>query len=289
MTAPLRIAVPSKGRLAAATTQLLRDAGIAVPGDDRRLLVPVEEQNLEILLARTDDIPTLIRDGAADIGVAGGNQLLEHGSAGIELLTELGFGACRLVLAVPNLSAITTKEQLAGARIATSHPNILANYLDANGIVASVVTLSGSIELAPTIGAADAICDLVSTGETLRQNSLRAIGEVLRSQAVLLARAQDTLDPRIAILQTAVESVLAARPKRYLMLNAPDVALEAIIALLPGLDAPTILPLARSDMHAVHAVVDAAELPRLLHPLKEAGASGLLVLPIEHLIPCLIP
>ena len=285
MNAPLRIAVPSKGRLAAATTQLLRDAGIAVPGDDRRLLVPVEEQNMEILLARTDDIPTLIRDGAADIGVAGGNQLLEHGSAGIELLTELGFGACRLVLAVPNASSITTKEQLAGARIATSHPNVLAGYLDANGIAASVVTLSGSIELAPTIGAADAICDLVSTGETLRQNSLRAIGEVLRSQAVLLARTQVTPDPRIAVLQTAVESVLAARPKRYLMLNAPDVALEAIIALLPGLDAPTILPLARSDMHAVHAVVDAAELPRLLHPLKEAGASGLLVLPIEHLIP----
>ena len=285
MTAPLRIAVPSKGRLAAATTQLLRDAGITVPGDDRRLLVPVEEQNMEILLARTDDIPTLIRDGAADIGVAGGNQLLEHGSAGIELLTELGFGACRLVLAVPNASAITTKEQLAGARIATSHPNVLAGYLDANGIAASVVTLSGSIELAPTIGAADAICDLVSTGETLRQNSLRAIGEVLRSEAVLLARTQVTPDPRIAVLQTAVESVLAARPKRYLMLNAPDVALEAIIALLPGLDAPTILPLARSDMHAVHAVVDAAELPRLLHPLKEAGASGLLVLPIEHLIP----
>ncbi len=285
MTAPLRIAVPSKGRLAAATTQLLRDAGIAVPGDDRRLLVPVEEQNMEILLARTDDIPTLIRDGAADIGVAGGNQLLEHGSAGIELLTELGFGACRLVLAVPNASSITTKEQLAGARIATSHPNVLADYLDTNGIAASIVTLSGSIELAPTIGAADAICDLVSTGETLRQNSLRAIGEVLRSQAVLLARVQATPDPRIAVLQTAVESVLAARPKRYLMLNAPDVALEAIIALLPGLDAPTILPLARSDMHAVHAVVDAADLPRLLHPLKEAGASGLLVLPIEHLIP----
>jgi len=285
MTAPLRIAVPSKGRLAAATTQLLRDAGIAVPGDDRRLLVPVEEQNMEILLARTDDIPTLIRDGAADIGVAGGNQLLEHGSTGIELLTELGFGACRLVLAVPNASSITTKEQLAGARIATSHPNVLADYLDTNGIAASIVTLSGSIELAPTIGAADAICDLVSTGETLRQNSLRAIGEVLRSQAVLLARVQVAPDPRIAVLQTAVESVLAARPKRYLMLNAPDVALEAIIALLPGLDAPTILPLARSDMHAVHAVVDAADLPRLLHPLKEAGASGLLVLPIEHLIP----
>lgn len=285
MTSPLRIAVPSKGRLAGSTTQLLRDAGIAVPGDDRRLLVPVEEQHMEILLARTDDIPTLVRDGAADIGVAGGNQLLEHGSAGLEVLVELGFGACRLVLAVPNASTITTIDQLAGSRIATSHPNVLTSYLDASGIAASVVTLSGSIELAPTIGAADAICDLVSTGETLRQNSLRVIGEVMRSQAVLLSRAQLTPDPRIRVLQTAVESVLAARPKRYLMLNAPDQALDAIIELLPGLDAPTILPLARSDMHAVHAVVDAADLPRLLHPLKEAGASGLLVLPIEHLIP----
>ncbi|MSO46584.1 MAG: ATP phosphoribosyltransferase [Thermoleophilia bacterium] len=285
MTLPLRIAVPSKGRLASPTTQLLRDAGIAVPGDDRRLLVPVEEQGIEILLARTDDIPTLIRDGAADIGVAGCNQLLEHGSDGIETLVELGFGACRLVLAVPNASTITSSALLSGSRIATSHPNVLAAYLEANAIAASVVTLSGSIELAPTIGAADAICDLVSTGETLRQNSLRMIGEVMRSQAVLLARVQTTPDPRIAVLQTAVESVLAARPKRYLMLNAPDAALDAIIALLPGLDAPTILPLARTDMHAVHAVVDAAELPRLLHPLKEAGASGLLVLPIEHLIP----
>lgn len=285
MNLPLRIAVPSKGRLAAPTTQLLRDAGISVAGDDRRLLVQVEEQDIEILLARTDDIPTLIRDGAADIGVAGGNQLLEHGSEGLETLLELGYGSCRLVLAVPNASGIARIEQLAGARIATSHPRVLGDYLASHGLAAAVVTLSGSIELAPTIGAADAICDLVSTGETLRQNSLRVIGEVLRSQAVLLARGQSTRDPRIAVLQTAVESVLAARPKRYLMLNAPDRSLDAIIELLPGLDAPTILPLARSDMHAVHAVVDAADLPRLLHPLKEAGASGLLVLPIEHLIP----
>ena len=285
MSAPLRIAIPSKGRLASPTTQLLRDAGIAVPGDDRRLLVPVEEQDIEMLLARTDDIPTLIRDGAADVGVAGGNQLLEHGSDGLETLLDLGYGSCRLVLAVPNASSISAIENLAGARIATSHPRVLSDYLTAQGLTASVVTLSGSIELAPTIGAADAICDLVSTGETLRQNSLRVIAEVIRSEAVLLARVQAVPDPRIAVLQTAVESVLAARPKRYLMLNAPDSALDAIVELLPGLDAPTILPLARSDMHAVHAVVNAADLPRLLHPLKEAGASGLLVLPIEHLIP----
>lgn len=281
----LRVAVPSKGRLANPTVQLLRDSGIPIPSDDRRLLVPVEEQGIEILLARTDDIPTLIRDGAADIGVAGGNQLSEHGTDGLEVLAQLGFGHCRLVLAVPVTSQITDEAGLAGARIATSHPVVLRAYLEERGIAATVVTLSGSIELAPTIGAADAICDLVSTGETLRQNGLRAIGEVMRSEAVLLARINATVDGRVAVLRTAVESVLAARPKRYLMLNAPDQALDEIIALLPGLDAPTILPLARSDMHAVHAVVDAADLPQLLHPLKRAGASGLLVLPIENLIP----
>ncbi len=281
----LRIAVPSKGRLADPTTHLLRDAGIPIPGDDRRLLVPVEGQGIEILLARTDDIPTLIRDGAADVGVAGGNQLAEHGAEGIQVLSSLGFGACRLALAVPAGSGITNESDLAGRRIATSHPVVLKSYLAERGLEAQVVTLSGSIELAPTIGAADAICDLVSTGETLRQNGLHVLGTVLRSEAVLIARADHAADQRIAVLRTAVESVLAARPKRYLMLNAPDAALDSIIALLPGLDAPTILPLARSDMHAVHAVVDAADLPRLLHPLKEAGASGLLVLPIEHLIP----
>mgnify|MGYP006279077325 CR=1 FL=1 len=281
----LRIAVPSKGRLAAPTVALLQAAGIPVPADDRRLLVPVPDQRVELLFARTDDIPTLIRDGAADVGVAGGNQLLEHGSDGVEELARLGFGACRLVLAVPVSSTIQSIEDLAGTRIATSHPAVLKAHLAARGIAASVITLSGSIELAPTIGAAEAVCDLVSTGETLRQNGLRAIETILRSEAVLLGACEQRDPAGIAALRTAIESVLAARPKRYLMLNAPDATLDSIIALLPGIDAPTILPLARSDMHAVHAVVDAADLPRLLHPLKEAGASGLLVLPIEHLIP----
>ena len=281
----LRIAVPSKGRLAAPTVALLQAAGIPVPTDDRRLLVPVPDQRVELLFARTDDIPTLIRDGAADVGVAGGNQLLEHGSDGVEELARLGFGACRLVLAVPVSSTIQSIEDLAGTRIATSHPAVLKAHLAARGIAASVITLSGSIELAPTIGAAEAVCDLVSTGETLRQNGLRAIETILRSEAVLLGACEQRDPAGIAALRTAIESVLAARPKRYLMLNAPDATLDSIIALLPGIDAPTILPLARSDMHAVHAVVDAADLPRLLHPLKEAGASGLLVLPIEHLIP----
>ena len=281
----LRIAVPSKGRLAEPTITLLRAAGIPVPSDDRRLLVPIPDQNVELLFARTDDIPTLIRDGAADVGVAGSNQLLEYGSDGVIELTRLGFGACRLDIAVPVDGTIRATADLAGRRIATSHPVVLRAHLAEQGIAATVVTLSGSIELAPTIGAAEAVCDLVSTGETLRQNGLRVIETILRSEAVLLG-ADDQRDAAgVAVLRTAIESVLAARPKRYLMLNAPDGALDAIVALLPGIDAPTILPLARSDMHAVHAVVDAADLPRLLHPLKEAGASGLLVLPIEHLIP----
>jgi ATP phosphoribosyltransferase len=281
----LRIAVPSKGRLAAPTVTLLQAAGIPVPADDRRLLVPVPDQNVELLFARTDDIPTLIRDGAADVGVAGSNQLLEYGSEGVEELSRLGFGACRLDIAVPTDSAIRTTADLTGRRIATSHPVVLKAYLAEQGIDAIVVTLSGSVELAPTIGAAEAVCDLVSTGETLRQNGLRPIETILRSEAVLLGAADQRDAAGIAVLCTAIESVLAARPKRYLMLNAPDGSLDAIVNLLPGIDAPTILPLARSDMHAVHAVVDAADLPRLLHPLKEAGASGLLVLPIEHLIP----
>lgn len=281
----LRIAVPSKGRLADPTRRLLADAGIPIPGDDRRLLVPVEAQGVELLYARTDDIPTLLRDGAAHVGVVGANQLAEHGEQGLGVLVALGYGACALTLAAPVDAGIATAADLEGRRIATSHPRILQAYLAERGVNADVTTLSGSIELAPTIGAADVICDLVSTGETLRQNGLRIVDTVLRSEAVLVAADRVADDDRVAVLRTAVESVLAARPKRYLMLNAPDAALDRILALLPGLDAPTVLPLARADMHAVHAVVDAADLPRLLHPLKEAGASGLLVVPIEHLIP----
>ena len=281
----LRIAVPSKGRLAEPTLRLLADAGVPVPADDRRLIVEITGQPLEVLFARTDDIPTLIHDGAADLGVAGGNQLLEHGDDGLAVLAELGFGRCALVIAAPADTGVDSTSDLAGRRVATSHPVLLRRWLDEAGLDATVVTLSGSVELAPALGAADAVCDLVSTGETLRQNGLVPVETILRSQAVLVARADHTGDDRIAALRTVIESVLAARPKRYLMLNAPDAALDRVIALLPGLDAPTVLPLARADMHAVHAVVDAADVPRLLHPLKEAGASGVLVLPIEHLIP----
>jgi ATP phosphoribosyltransferase len=283
---PLRIALPSKGRLAENALRLFRDAGIPVAADDRRLLLPIAEQDMEVLFVRADDIPTLVGDRAADIGVAGHNQLLEHGDQGLEVLLDLGFGRCRLVIAAPRDGGIDRPQDLEGRRVATSHPTCLRRFLEQEGIGASIVPLSGSIELAPTIGAADAVADLVSTGETLRQNGLREVGTVLDSQAVLISYAGHAEDDgRIEVLRTALQSVLAARPKRYLMLNAPDASLDAIIGLLPGIDAPTVLPLARQGMHAVHAVVDADDLPRLLHPLQTEGASGILVLPIEHLIP----
>lgn len=285
-TNPLRLALPSKGRLAENALRLFRDAGIPVAADDRRLLLPIAEQDMEVLFVRADDIPTLVGDRAADIGVAGHNQLLEHGDSGLEALLDLGFGRCRLVIAAPRDGAVAQTADLTGRRVATSHPNCLRRYLSDEGIDATIVPLTGSIELAPAIGAADAVADLVSTGETLRQNGLREVGTVLESQAVLISYAGHAEDDgRIEVLRTALQSVLAARPKRYLMLNAPDGSLDAIIGLLPGIDAPTVLPLAREGMHAVHAVVDADDLPRLLHPLQAEGASGILVLPIEHLIP----
>lgn len=282
----LRIALPSKGRLAEQALRLLRDAGIPVEPDGRRLRLPLGELQMEVLLARADDIPVLVEDGAAHAGIAGENQIVESGAA-VEVLLRLGFGRCRLALAVPDGRDITGTGDLAGRRIATSYPRTTGAFLERRSLAAQLVTISGSVELAPSLGAADAIADLVSSGETLRQNGLRELETILESQAVLLAGSDLPAEAqaRVDELTVVIGSVLAARPKRYLMLNAHDDHLDEVLALLPGLDAPTVLPLARSGMHAVHAVVDGAEIVRLLDPLKRAGATAILVLPIEHLIP----
>ena len=283
---PLRIALPSKGRMAEPAQRLLRDAGFEFEPDGRRLRVPLPDQDAEILFARADDIPVWVEDRAVDCGIAGANQVTESGVAVDERL-RLGFGRCRLVVAAPAASAITSAGDLNGVRIATSYPATVGRFLAAHGITATCIPITGSVELAPSLEASEAIADLVSSGETLRQNGLVALDTILESEAVLLAPRE--LDPateqRVAELVLVLRSVLAARPKRYLMLNAHDDHLQDIVGLLPGLDAPTVLPLARDGMHAVHAVVDAAEVARLLAPLKQAGATGILVLPIEHLIP----
>jgi ATP phosphoribosyltransferase len=282
----VRLALPSKGRLAEQAEKLLHDAGIGFTPNGRTLHVHCLDLDLELLFARADDIPRWTASGAVELGITGRNVIIE---AGVELdeLLALGFGGCRLAVAVPHESGIRDVRGLAGRRVATSYRRTVELALAGLGIESELVELSGSVELAPRLGIADAVVDLVSSGETLRENGLREVANLLDSEAVLVAR-RGLAGGQAALvedLRLVLESVLAARPKRYLMLNARDERLDDVLALLPGLDAPTVLPLARTGMHAVHAVIDADDVVRLLGPLRSAGATSLLVLPIEHLIP----
>ena len=286
MTRPFRLALPSKGRLHAPALELARAAGVEVDVNGRALHAHCSRWDIEVLFARADDIPAWTADGAVDAAVAGRDQIIEA-AAEVDELVPLGFGRCALEVAVPAAGAIAEVVALDGGRVATAHPRTAAAFFAAEGLAVETVPIRGSVELAPRLDAADGIVDLVSSGDTLRQNGLRSIATVLESEATLVARRD--LDGRAravaAELATVIESVVAARGKRYLMLNAPDESLDDVIALLPGMDSPTVLPLARGGLHAVHAVVDAEAVADLLAPLQAAGARSLLVLPIQNLIP----
>ncbi len=286
MTRPFRLALPSKGRLHAPALELARAAGVEVDVNGRALHAHCSRWDIEVLFARADDIPAWTADGAVDAAVAGRDQIVEA-AAEVDELVPLGFGRCALEVAVPAAGAIAEVGALDGGRVATAHPRTAAAFFAAEGLAVETVPIRGSVELAPRLDAADGIVDLVSSGDTLRQNGLRSIATVLESEATLVARRD--LDGRARAvaseLATVIESVVAARGKRYLMLNAPDESLDDVIALLPGMDSPTVLPLARGGLHAVHAVVDAEAVADLLAPLQAAGARSLLVLPIQNLIP----
>ena len=286
MTRPFRLALPSKGRLHGPALELARAAGVEVDVNGRALHAHCSRWDIEVLFARADDIPAWTADGAVDAAVAGRDQIIEAG-AEVDELVPLGFGRCALEVAVPADGRIAAVEELDGGRVATAHPRTAAAYFAAEGLSVETIPIRGSVELAPRLDAADGIVDLVSSGDTLRQNGLRPIATVLESQATLVARrGLDGAARAVASeLATVVESVVAARGKRYLMLNAPDGSLDDVIALLPGMDSPTVLPLARGGLHAVHAVVDADAVADLLAPLQAAGARSLLVLPIQNLIP----
>ena len=286
MTRPFRLALPSKGRLHTPALELARAAGVEVDVNGRALHAHCWRWDIEVLFARADDIPAWTADGAVDAAVAGRDQIVEAAAA-VDELVPLGFGRCALEVAVPAGGTIADVGELDGGRVATAHPRTAAAFFVSQGLAVDTVAIRGSVELAPRLDAADGIVDLVSSGDTLRQNGLRSIGTVLESEAVLVARRG--LDGRARAvageLATVVESVVAARGRRYLMLNAPDESLDDVIALLPGMDSPTVLPLARGGLHAVHAVVDADSVADLLAPLRAAGARSLLVLPIQNLIP----
>lgn len=280
----IALAVPNKGRLKDPSVQLLRDAGLSFETTDRALSVPVRNVDAELLFVRTEDIPELVADGVADVGITGIDLIAERGN-GLETLVELSYGHCRLVAAVPNASKIQDISQLSGSRVATAHPNTTGRFFRDNEIEVTVIPLRGSVEVATKIGVADAIVDLVSTGSTLRVNGLRSIGTILESQAVLVARAGDAGRDGAAQVVTALRAVVAGRGKRYVLLNAPIEAAESIEALIPGLEAPTVVPLAEEGWVAIHSVVDAEHMWELLPKLEAAGGKGILVLPIEQLVP----
>ena len=286
MRSRLRLAVPNKGRLVEPTVRLLHDAGLVFEEHDRSLVALVENYALDILFVRTNDIIEFVGDGVADLGITGDDLLSETGAA-LPRVRSLGYGRCRLAAAVPTDAPYQTIDDLAGLRVATAHPNTARRYFEARRVPVEIIPISGAVEVAPRLGLAEAIVDLVSTGSTLVMNGLRQIGVVLESAAVLVANpaAGRERAGELAAIETMLGAVIAARGRKYIMMNAPATQLGEIEGLLPSLESPTVIPLAHAGMIAIHSVVGADDVWGLLPRLKGAGASGILVLPIEKIVP----
>jgi len=286
MTERLRLAVPNKGRLVEPTLRLLHDAGLVFEEHDRSLVSRVQNYDLDVLFVRTNDIIEFVGDGVADLGITGIDLLSETG-AELPRVRSLGYGQCRLAAAVPNDAPYQAVEDLAGLRVATAHPNTTRRFFESRAIAVDVIPISGAVEVAPRLGLAEAIVDLVSTGSTLAMNGLRQIGDVLSSEAVLVANPTADRDRRAELeaIDTMLGAVIAARGRKYLMMNAPATCLGELQALLPALESPTVIPLAHDGMIAIHTVVGADDVWGLLPRLKASGASGILVLPIEKIVP----
>ncbi len=285
MTAQLRLAVPNKGRLQGPNADLLSQAGLVYERTERALSAPVANVDMELLFVRAEDVCEMVADGVAALGVTGLDLLQESGTD-LQVVAKLGFGSCRLMAAVPNASRLRDLGELEGMRVATAHPRIAGEFFSKQGVEVTLIPLRGSVEVAPKLDVADAIVDLVSSGSTMMVNGLRPIASLLESQAVLVARRSvDGLSEGQQQVVTMLQAAVAARRKRYVVMNAPQDALEAIEAIIPGIEAPSVIPLAHNGKVAVHSVVDATEVWQVLPRLKDAGATGILVFPIESLIP----
>ena len=282
----LTLAVPSKGRMAEPALRLCADAGLRFEATERALLVPCANAPVDLLLVRAHDIPEYVQDGVVDLGITGANLVVESAKA-VVTLAELDFARCTLQAAVPADAPQLALADLDGLRVATAYPVSTAAGLERIGVSAELVPVSGSVEAAPRLGLSDAVVDLVSTGSTANANGLRLIGTLLESQAVLVGTdaavaAKRELVERLALM---LGGVVSARRRRYLMMNAAESALPASRALLPSMGPPSVMGLADEGQIAVHAAVDVDELWNLLAPLKAAGASSILVLPVERLVP----
>jgi len=281
----LNIAIQKSGRLSEDSIRLLKDCGIELNNGLNKLKAEAQNFPLNVYFLRDDDIPQYVEDGVAHIGIVGENVLVEKNKK-IKLVERLGFGKCRLSIAVPKDKTYRSIKDLNGLRIASSYGTILQRYLKANKLRAEIHEISGSVEIAPSIGLADAICDLVSSGSTLLTNGLKEVEVILRSEAVLVAntkldKAQNEI---LRQLLFRMQALRKARTSKYILLNAPDSKLEDICRILPGMKSPTILPLARKGWSSVHSVIEENRFWDIIEQLKQQGAQGILVVPIEKMI-----
>jgi len=281
----MRIAVPNKGRLHDPSVDLLERAGLhVVDGADRQLYAETVDPDVTVLYARAADIPEYVADGAADVGITGLDQVREADPGNLTELLDLGFGSCRLVLAAPEDDAVETVYDFEGGRVATEFPNVTRRYFEEVDVDVEITEVSGATELTPHVDIADGIVDITSTGTTLRMNRLEVVDEVLQSSVRLFAREDVADDEKVGQVAIALESVISAEGKRYLMMNAPVEALDDVKEVLPGMGGPTVMDIAGSEDVAVHAVVDDGDVFETINALKDVGASDVLVTEIERLV-----
>jgi len=279
----LKIAIQKSGRLNEKSVEILKNCGLSFENYKSSLISTVTNFPLEILFLRDDDIPEYVQDGIADLGIVGENVITEV-NADVTYLQKLGFGKCTLKIAIPNESEITEISGLEGKAIATSYPVILEKYLADNNVNAVVRTISGSVEIGPGLGLSDAICDIVSTGGTLKSNGLKPFAEVMKSEAVLIGKKGIELNEDVIELLQRIRSVLRAKETKYVVLNVAKSNLEKVVSLLPGVKSPTIVPLFEEDWVAVHSVIAEQDFWEKINSLKAAGAEGIVVMPIEKII-----
>lgn len=281
----IQIAVQKSGRLLDGSLEILKECGIKVPKPQGQLKASVANFPMDLLFLRNSDIPQYVEDGVADIAIIGGN-ILEEQEPKVKTVLPLGFSKCKVSLAAPKSSSISSVKDFEGKKIATSYPVTLRKYLKEKDVNAEIHTISGSVEIAPTIGLADGICDIVSTGNTLFMNGLKEVEEMLHSEAVLIANTslsnakQKLLDQ----LVFRIQSVLAAKNSKYVLLNCKEENLEAISSILPGIKSPTVMPLAKKGWISVHSVIQEQQFWDNIDALRNAGAEGILIVPVEKMI-----
>lgn len=279
----LKIAIQKSGRLNEKSVELLKNCGLNFENYKSSLISPVSNFPLEILFLRDDDIPEYVQDGIADLGIVGEN-VIEETEVEVSYLQRLGFGKCSLKIAVPNNNDIQSLTDLGGKAIATTYPVILGKFLKKEGITADIRTISGSVEISPGLGLSDAICDLVSTGGTLKSNGLKPFADVMSSEAVLIGSKNIENSDLVHELIQRIQSVLRAKETKYVVLNVPKANLPEILNLLPGVKSPSVLPLAEEGWVAVHTVIPERDFWNRISQLKQAGAQGIVVMPIEKII-----